>query len=283
MSFLSRSVGRLAGLFGYTLVRRPTATQAAPPTPFVTPTDAIYTRANIVFEVPLSKCHFSCHFSYGPDGWNPFVETLMEYGAHRHTQYEGSILNRYYERFQPKTTMELYLGPLQGETRWAGSWHRFPLGTYSPILPWQPRVYRASGEMGLDASHGSQAYGPVSPAKGRLEFSRLASTYDSIERHGYRPSGAPDAEIMGYFLRRRGDYRFVIRAGFHRMAVLAALKHDPVRVKFYPHYPRVIDLADLENWPQVKAGTMDARGAEAIFLTFFGDGGKSKARDLGLG
>jgi hypothetical protein len=282
MRFLTHPMRRLLGAFGYRLVKarpRPAPT----PTPFDTPTDAIYARFDVVFQVPLSRCHFSCLFSYGPEGWNPFVETLLEYGSGRHTRYHGSILNRYYEAFQPRTTLEVFLGLRgDGEAYATSPVQRFTLDTYFPVLPWQPRVYKLRGEMGLDASHGSQAYGPVSEAKGRLEFSRLTRTYDSIRRHGYRPTGAPDADILGYFLRHGGDYRFVVRAGFHRMAALAALKHDPVRVRFFPHYPRVIDLADVESWPQVKAGNMDAGTAEAIFLSFFGDGGVSKARELRL-
>lgn len=260
----------LLALTGYTKARNPASSVAPPPTSFATPTDAIYARTDVVFEVPSAKCHFSYLFPYAPDAWNPFVQTLLEYGDGRRRTYEGSVLARYYERFQPTTTLDLFLGAVeQDETLRRCRTNQLTLDSYAPLVPWAPRPRLLRGEKGLDATHGSQAYGPVSRLKGQLEFSRLVATYDSIRQRGYRPDGTPDGDIRGYFLRHDDDYRFVVRAGFHRMAVLAALGHERIRVKFYPHYPRLIASAALGEWPQVKAGFMEPAVAKSIFLTFF--------------
>jgi hypothetical protein len=233
--------------------------------------------------VPVAQCIYPYLLSHGPDGWHPFVETLREYGRGAHTTYEGSVLNRYYQKFQLRTHLDVFFADVEkDETLLRSRLSQFAADRYAPFLPWDLGVIPIRGEKGLDASHGIQAYGPVSDAKGRLEFARLTETYDAIRSHGYRPTAAPDAEIRGYFLRGEDDYRFVVDAGLHRMAVLAALGYDPIRVKFYPHHPRSIDLADLEHWPQVKAGVIEAPVARQLFLRFFADGGKKRAGRLGL-
>jgi hypothetical protein len=93
------------------------------------------------------------------------------------------------------------------------------------------------GEKGLDASHGIQAYGPVSDAKGRLEFARLTETYDAIRAHGYRPTAPPEAGDPWVLPPRRG--RLPLRGGC-RPSPDGGARRAGVRprVKFYPHHPR---------------------------------------------
>ncbi len=55
----------------------------------------------------------------------------------------------------------------------------------------------------------------------------------------------------------------------HRTAVLSALGHERIRATFYGNHPRAIDLADLENWPQVRAGIYEPELAESFFLRYF--------------
>lgn len=280
---LTRPVRAVLDRLGYTIVPKRAAPAAPAVTPLAIPTDAIYAQSDIVFEVPLAKCTYPYLLSYGPDGWHPFVDTLREYGSGAHTRYEGSVLNRYYEKFQPRTHLDVFFADVdKDEALLRSRLSQFAADRYAPFLPWDLGVIPIRGEKGLDASHGIQAYGPVSDAKGRLEYARLTETYRSIRTRGYRVTAAPDAEIRGYFLRGEEDYRFIVDAGLHRMAVLAALGYDPVRVKFYPHHPRTIDLADLGNWPQVKAGVVEAQVARHLFQRFFADGGKARARSLGL-
>src|SRR5699024_1394579 len=118
-------------------------------------------------------------------------------------------------------------------------------------------------------------------AKGRFEFSRLIRTWESIQRKGYRPTRHSDGEIRGYFLKRGDDYRFMIRAGFHRAAVLSAMGFEHLRVKFKADFPRVIDWADLENWPLVCQGIVEEEVAERIFEQFFIEDGSGKAKNMG--
>ena len=284
MSFAKRSIVRLLASLGYTLARTQPVPRAVPLTPTGTPTEAIYRLGDIAFQVPVSQCCDAARFSYGSEGWSPFVATVREYGAGKHTTYEGSILERYYERFRPQTNLELFAGLDAKDHPLAQyPWSRLSIRAKRPRLPWQltpiPEHEPRPGPRRPPLKWG---YGPMPAAEGRAQFARFTRTYDSIKRHGYRPTGAPDGEIRGYFLRGEGgDYRFVVRDGLHRMTALAVLGHEHVRVKFRLHYARTIDLADLANWPEVRRGAVDPALAKLIFLTFF-EGGMRRGRSIGL-
>jgi hypothetical protein len=258
-----RALERVLARAGYAL----TSTRPGPVRPVhavKTPTDAVYIFGDLAFEVPIAKCSNEFLFSYGADAWNPFVETLRAYGDGLHARYDISVLRRYFEKFQPRNHVELYFGDGEADGTLARcDWSQCPIDVLAPRLPWQQRSVRVTGP--------SAWYGPVSLAQAQLEFSRLTRVYDSIRRNGYKPTSAPDGEIRGHFLRGNGDYRFVVREGCHRLAALAALGHDSVRVRFLPHHPRTVDLVDVDNWPQVREGFIGAREAERVCAMFFSD------------
>ncbi len=152
----------------------------------------------------------------------------------------------------------------------------------TPIFPWDPDFVYITGERGLAPLHGQQGFGPVSNTKGALELQRLIQTYESVRQHGYRPSPNYDGDIRGYFLCRPDDYRFIIRQGLHRTAVLAVLGYESIRVKFYPFYPRAIFEHEAGHWPQVKQRFLDLGTALSIFYKFFTEKGNQLACRLGL-
>lgn len=249
---------------------------------FDDPLEAIYSQSHIVFEVPADRCKYTYQFSYGLRGWHPFVRTLLQYLDEPSLTYERSILCKYYSRYQPKVILDLFL---EGDDRrkFADSrLAREPIKDHYPCLPWDPKFVPMRGEGGLAVADGLQGFGPVSEEKGEFEFSRLLTTWESILRKGYRPTRDSDGEIRGYFLKRGNDYRFMIRAGFHRAAVLSAMGYDHLRVKFKSDFPRVIDRSDLKNWPLVRQGVVEPEVAEQIFETFFNEDGSGKAKNWGL-
>jgi hypothetical protein len=247
------------------------------------PCDARFQHGDVAFAVPLSHCVYPYLMSYGPEGWHPFVAVLKEYLDNPALRYQDSVLRRYYERFQPKTVLDVFFPPEEQsaahrETQFA----HLAIPPHVPIFPWDPSIYREEGEVGLDASHGNQGFGPVSDVKGELEFRRLTVTLDSIRARGYQPSNGHDGDIRGYLLLTDDDYRFVIRQGFHRTAALAALGAGSIRVRFFLPYPRAVHLHDLRHWPQVKQGNLDPATAAAIFYKFFTEDGVGRAARLGL-
>lgn len=221
---------------------------------FDRPTDAIYETRAVVFEMPLHDCLYPHGMTYAPTGPHPFVQTLHAYRNDRTLSYEDSPLKRFYDRFQPASILELLYPPDVVERYRHARLAEFSTTSFQPFLPWDSGAVRATGEKGLGAKHGHQGFGPVSEEKGRLEFERLQSTFESIERHGYRPRSGPDGEIRGYFLTDGPRARFVVRAGQHRVASLAALEHDVARVAFLPRFTRAIDAATIPQWPLVRRG-----------------------------
>lgn len=247
------------------------------------PCDAIYQHDDIAFKLPLSHAMYSYLYSYGFQGWHPFIEVLKQHQNHPDLEYRDSILYQYYQRFHPQNVLDVFFAPEEQDAVLKHSGlAKLSIPPNTPIFPWDPNLAHISGERGLAPLHGHQGFGPVSDAKGVLELRRLVQTFESIRRHGYQPSPDHDGDIRGYFLRRPDDYRFIIRQGFHRTAVLAALGYENIRVKFYPSYPRVIFEQDADHWPQVTRGFLDLSTALGVFHKFFTEDGNQRAHRLGL-
>lgn len=247
------------------------------------PCDAIYHSGDVAFEVPLEKCRYPYHFSYDPAGWHPFVAVLRQYISTLELSYEDSILHEYYKRYQPKNVFEAFFPNVSpDDIEGAHPLTKLSIPPYEPFFPWDASKPHTKAEKGLGASHGNQGFGPVSDEKGRLELTRLKSTYESVKGEGYKPLNGHDGDIRGYFLRTSDDYRFFIRQGLHRAAVLSAMDYKSVRVKFFKPTPRAVFLADSDNWPQVKKGELTPAIAERIFKMFFDENGTQKAQRLGL-
>ncbi|MFO7545870.1 MAG: hypothetical protein R6W77_10285 [Trueperaceae bacterium] len=217
-------------------------------------------------------------------GWHPFVAVLHQLAANPELRYEDSVLARFYQRFQPRNQVEL-LFPRDVAAAHADAALAFaPMRQgYAPLVPWQLALERGSdrGEHGLGPEHGHQSFGPVSSDKGRTEFARLRSTFVSIRDHGYQPARAT-GEISGLFVLRGDDYRFVIRAGHHRMAALAALGAATARVGFFHRDPRAVNAEAIRTWPLVREGIFDEELAMRFVDQLFAEDQSWRGRDLGL-
>jgi len=166
---------------------------------------------------------------------NPFVAAL---GSGR------DALEAQYQNFQPGNLREMYRLPKRGLTG-----EELAVN----VLPW---VFTNSdkqdlGEWGLGPEHGVSYFGPVTNEKIELELKRLNSARQSIETKGYLPQRHGD--ISGYFMRKGNDFRFKVRGGKHRAAVLVHLGNETVPVRMKPGWPRIIDRAYSAEWPQVRS------------------------------
>ncbi len=283
MNLIKKPARLVLNRFGLDVVPRRAVAEPAPLTPLEHPFDAHYQHGDVAFEVPLAKCMYPYHFSYDPAGWHPFVQTLKQYAANPGLSYRDSVLYEFYQKYQPENVLEAFLVTPEAQSMFADSeLANVKIPPFQPFFPWDPRSSKTVAEKGLDAAQGNQGYGPVSDAKGSLELERLTHTYKSIETHGFRTGRGHDGDIRGYFLKTDDDYRFVIRQGLHRTAVLAAMNFEKVRVRFYLPYPRTVFLCNLDGWPQVRTGVTSPALAERIFTLFFEDDGRTKATQLGL-
>lgn len=185
---------------------------------------------------------------YTPD--HPFIQALT---------HGPAALEDFYRRFTPANLAQMYgIDPigLKGEG----------------LPPWElPWLYRTRspprGEAGLGPEHGTSFYGPCSAQKIALEYTRLRGLAESIARLGYRPGSYE--HIEGHFLRRGGEFRFFVRGGKHRAAVLAFLGHDFIPVRVRASWPRVIEAGRTNEWPLVALGEVDARFADSIHERYF--------------
>lgn len=188
---------------------------------------------------------------YGPR--HPFVEALAQ---------GPQALHRFYDAFKPANLAAMYrIAPtgLAGEE--LPPWE----------LPWLARHRRPPrGEAGLGPEHGTSFYGPCSAQKVALEHARLTALLNSIQRKGYLPER--HEHIEGHFFRRGQEFRFFVRGGKHRAAVLAFLGHQRIPVRVRQSWPRVIEAGREHDWPLVASGEVSAELAKGIFERHFEHG-----------
>lgn len=92
--------------------------------------------------------------------------------------------------------------------------------------------------------------GPVHPDKGRLEFLRLISLYQSIKENGYDQTKGYIGVIQ---IKRDNEYRYLVGGGgYHRALVMAALGYEYIPARFNRN--STIDVNDVDFWPQVRNG-----------------------------
>lgn len=136
----------------------------------------------------------------------------------------------------------------------------FPKSKYR--LPWEPleKNSRLANEL---------LYGPNDRSLCRQEVLRVSRLMKSIKRHGFSFDLQSNI-IRGYLLlNENADYRFVVKGGQHRVAVLAALEYSMVPVTWEPGWIRVIKKNEAEAWPHVKKGDLSKGLASAVFDFFF--------------
>jgi hypothetical protein len=144
-------------------------------------------------------------------------------------------------------------------------------------LPWlSPSQSLPGAEQGLDLAHGVSFYGPISEEKLEVEVARVRKLAESIAGAGYKPDIYGD--ITGYFLFDGENYRFMVRGGKHRAAVLGHLEYEKIPVTLKRGWDPFIDRQAAESWPMVVSGRISAAAARMIFDQYFIEGGLYSAK-----
>ncbi len=204
---------------------------------------------------------------------HPFTEGMKAYGQNPELHVKDSPMAYFYQTYQPKNHLEAFFGTRENPLLKNASEEDIkPLISFSTrdyLAPWveSPIPMGGIGD-GLDASHGSHYLGPVSDLFLEREYQRLVGIYNSVQAQGFNLTLQTDT-IRGYFIRHQGMTRSIIVGGNHRAGVLTALKAPYIPVERHPDRPTLVQLEDLNEWPQVKNNTMSKAIAEAIFLSFF--------------
>ena len=230
------------------------------------------------FKCPIELCRQETGFGFGTNQWHPFVAALKEYAESNVNKYEGSILQKFYQNWNPQSAAEVLAGFNQAPE----SFGNFPpYGHY--LMPW--RVDSSLERMRKDVDHwsardyqeheyqqlnmkddGYKNYGPVSRRLGEFEYNRLVNIYEKIKREGYQRDHG-DVGVM--MIKDNSDYIFMLRGGgVHRTAALAALGYTTIPATFIVQ-DYFIDTKYVNYWPQVKSGLWQRDEAIAYIKYLF--------------
>lgn len=215
-----------------------------------------------VYPIFYIDSHITCDFfSASFTSNHPYYETLLQYQKDTNLSYENSALRKYYDDFQPSSVDDIFHDGIYHRSTTSSS------GLYEYVLPWDNKVKRNKFDVPLPYS------GPFGSKQGEKELLHLISVYNSIKKKGYVPDKWTNvfqpSHIQGYFLRRNHNYRFIVLHGKHRMASLAALGNQRIPVTFEIGRHRVIDIEELNDWPQVRKGKYTKEQAQEIFNSFW--------------
>lgn len=235
---------------------------------------AISENKPVLVEVPVGKLR-----GLGPMGFrllvgesHPFIETAQSILEGVCKKYRGSKLEEYYQLCQPQNVGEaLGINPNQDPV--------FLFEPYAFVLPWSGkpnkqqlkivwnRADRENRQHGssVRGKEGFQLFGPVSDAKGELEFKRIKEVSLSIKDKGYLRNNGPNGDIEGRLLVSSGKFVVLISGGQHRAAAAVANGYDKLPVRLGSKNPTIINPKYIQNWPGVKSGVYTARSAHAVF------------------
>ena len=236
----------------------------------------------VLMEVPLSKLRGlgSAAFPCTRDSGHPFIETLLEYESGKTRSYAGSALERFYQRWQPRSAAEcLGVGAPRRRSKLT------ELDAIEAVFPWNrhhPSVKReivghavrlasraAYGRI-LETNNRWHFFGPATAESGEQEYRRLVKAYASIKRTGYKRSNNADGDIRGVLLFR--DDRWCVQidgGGQHRSCAMSALGYTEVPVRLFYCPPMIVRPEECAYWPHVANGLFDPEGALSFFERVF--------------
>jgi hypothetical protein len=291
-----RSVVHAAiGKLGLEVRRTRPGDVAPPPTLFDDPFEALHRRRGgerAAFLCPLRSIRVPNGFSLADDGWHPMVAALDEHAERGVVRFEDSILRTYFEVWQPATALDALVGfratgpnglsELPSHLLYLQPW----VAHDAALLDWKIRDWHRAdiaehgGAPRSLEEDGFNRHGPVSEALGALEFNRLIGAFGSLRAHGFdRARGDVGCKI----LRRGTEVRFLLQGGGnHRAAALRAMGVEFVPAQFPPNQPDLIDVDDVDFWPQVRTGMWTAADARRYVHHLFDFDERNWASNLGL-
>ncbi len=221
--------------------------------------------------IPISEARTHFGSGFGPEGWHPLVETFKLYQVNPALDWKNTPLFLFLKNFTPhsicdlletgqtdeKTASEAGIKPQANLPLFHYPWGTFTRKT-SPKDPWRSRFC-----------------GPSSDEFIREEFERSIRLFERIRKEGYRPWKLGGSFISGTFLiSSKGDKRFIVLQGNHRMAALAALGVLELPVRIIPSLYLDYVLEDgMDHWPLVEKGLCARNTAKAVFDLYFKENG----------
>lgn len=157
----------------------------------------------------------------------------------------ATFLHEFIAAHRPETLSELLFGSNAPEYA--------PLDTLSPLVkfqPWHPDMVNTVDFVGQREA----SFKTISDEHVRAEARRQAAAVDSLRANGYEPELRRRGYLKGRLLLSRGDYRFLVEDGNHRLGALNALGVGEIAVRFNPDGPPIVDEDEVDSWPMVASG-----------------------------
>jgi hypothetical protein len=285
--------GRALARTAVEVLRRPRTGPPTPPPMVDDPLEALHLArdgVSVAFELPLRIARDTKGFSFAPDGWHPWTAELLDQARRTQVGYSGSLLQRYYDRFQPSDALAALAGleltspcglsELPRELFWLTPWSAStPDEMRRSVHDWVRRGARAHGLEDYRLSRDGTPYqGPVSQALGEIEVRRLRTAHRILAVEGYdRRQG----DSLVYLVRRGRELRAVkFGSGYHRTAAIAALGEAVIPAQLRPPY--AVDVRDVDDWPQVRRGMWSREAALAYVDHLFEFDARAWAAAAGL-
>ena len=214
---------------------------------------------NQLFNVDINKfTGFDGYYTFNGDA--PLFKSALEIYKEPNIKIEDSYLYYFYNYFQPKNYGELYNLNLSNSL--------YKISSFLQFKPWiNSYIDKKIISKGL--------FGPCELIDIEHRLIRLKNLIKNIREFGYIPS---EKDIVkGYILRSKGDFRFLITSGHHRIAVLKAInyfypeKYKSVTVAFEENRCNLkfVDEKDIEKWPAVLNKYCSKKDALEFFNKFF--------------
>jgi hypothetical protein len=289
---LRRGVQRAFRSIGYEIRRPREVMDLAPSLMVDDPLEAIhYARddVSVAFRCPLDLVRDTKGFSFAAGGWHPWTAQLQE-PSRGSPVYAGSLLERYYRTFRPADALAALAGfhpdapcklaELPSSLFWLTPWSAStPEQLSRSVEDWVQRGARQHGLDDYDPDRdGTPYHGPVSARLGELELHRLHAVKDVLIVDGYDRS---HGDSLVYLLRRGDDIRAVkFGSGYHRTAAMAALGHEYIPAQL--RSPVAVDVADVDDWPQVRRGMWSREAATRYVDHLFDFDPRAWAVSVGL-
>ncbi|QFU01526.1 hypothetical protein FIU83_07715 [Halomonas sp. THAF5a] len=265
---LKQCLGRMIGISGYELRRRPVSAVAdlrSAEFPY-TPMEALYacTSDRFVVDVPVDMIV--------PTRMMLAWITALRAYENRGEEAARTLLQEYFRYLQPVNVAQYLKLPARQE------WHLGPPLSY--VYPWEDMLPQVKMDFrlhlmrdeairnGLDwqESDGWKGFGPVSERLIDMELGRLTRTYDSIKRHGIDER---HGHVVGTLFCAGNVQMVQPRRGWHRVAVCLAIGLTSIPVMFDRRHV-VIRLEEAESWPNVRRGLFSLDEAVRVFDERFG-------------
>src|SRR5699024_3862206 len=114
----------------------------------------------------------------------------------------------------------------------------------------------------------------ISKERGLLEIETLPELTKSIHKKGYLRGNGHEEDIKASVLIKGNDYKYIIKDGTHRLAVLSALDYKSAPIRVLPtSIPAFIYRREVDFWPKVQDGLYTREQALKVFDNIFkGDG-----------